>query len=88
MTRNRNFEWLANDINSTLVLKVYSSRRDENYVFNVSNVLETDGDRLDIETANIDDLTKLLTLGIVRFVNVSDASDVVDIPFRKLYMLL
>lgn len=90
MTRKENFKWLADDINNTLVLKVLYKK--DNYkevhgVFNVTDVLETTGDELDVETANIDDLTNLLTLGIVRFTNVSDQSDILDIPFRKLYLL-
>ena len=90
MTRKENFKWLADDINNTLVLKVLYKK--DNYkevygVFNVTDVLETTGDELDVVTANIDDLTNLLTLGIVRFTNVSDQSDILDIPFRKLYLL-
>lgn len=90
MTNKKNFRWLEDDINDTLVLKVVynSGDKEEVYgVFNVMDVLETTGDELDIKTANIDDLINLLTLGIVRFVNVSDNSDILDIPFRKLYLL-
>lgn len=90
MTNRKNFRWLTNDINDTLILKVVyinNGEKEEYGVFNVTDVLETTGDELEVETANIDDLTNLLTLGIVRFTNVSDASDVLDIPFRKLYLL-
>ena len=87
---NNNFKWLMNDIDKTLVLKVIYKRndREEEYgIFNVFDVLETTGEELDVKTANIDDLTSLLTLGIVRFVNILDSSDVLDIPFRNLYLL-
>ena len=87
---NRNFKWLTRDIDNTLVLKVVYKKNDiqEDYgVFNISDVLETTGEELDVETANIDDLTKFLTMGIVRFTNVSDVSDILDIPFRNLYLL-
>lgn len=90
MTDKKNFKWLANDIDSTLVLKVIYKKGDteEFYgVFNVSDVLEVTGDKLEVATANIEDLTNLLTLGIVRFVNVEDSSDILDIPFRNLYLL-
>lgn len=90
MTSKNNFKWLTDDINNTLVLKVIYKRdnKEEFYgVFNISDVLETTGDELEVETANIDDLTNLLTLGIVRFVNVSDSGDILDIPFRNLYLL-
>ncbi|MBQ2872781.1 MAG: hypothetical protein IJE89_02140 [Bacilli bacterium] len=90
MTKNNNFKWLTSDIDKTLILKVVYKNGDlqEEYgVFNISDVLETTGDELEVETANIDDLTKFLTLGIVRFTNVSDDSDILDIPFRNLYQL-
>lgn len=87
---NNNFKWLANDIDSTLVLKVISneSNSDVDYgTYCVQDVLESDWDKIDIKTANIDDLTNLLTLGIVRFVNMIDSTDILDIPFRNLYKL-
>lgn len=90
MTNKNNFKWLADDINSTLVLKVVfiKDNLEKFYgVYNVIGVLETTGDELEVKTANIDDLTNLLTLGIVRFVNVGDNSDILDIPFRNLYKL-
>ena len=83
---NSNFKWLTRDIDNSLILKVLYN--DSDYaVFNVLDVLEVTGDRLDVETANIDDLTNLLTVGMVRFYNINDVSDIVDIPFRNLYNL-
>lgn len=90
MTNKNNFKWLSNDIDNTLVLKLIYKNNDgieEYHVFSVLDVLETTGDKLEVKTANIDDLTNLLSLGIVRFVNVSDSSDILDIPFKKLYLL-
>ena len=89
MTEN-NFKWLINDIDNSLVLKVIYKNNDviEEYgVFNVSDVLETPCDELEISTGNINDLTNLLTLGVVRFININDYKDVLEIPFRKLYLL-
>lgn len=90
MTKRENFKWLTNDIDNSLVLKVVYNKdynHEEYGVFNIFDVLETTGDELEVETANIDDLTSLLTLGIVRFINVSDNNDFLDIPFRNLYKL-
>ena len=87
---NKNFRWLAKDIDSSIVLKVIYNNNglmEEYAVYNVIDVLEVDGDELEIKTANIDDLSNLLTIGIVRFVNVSDSGDILDIPFRNLYKL-
>ena len=84
-----NFKWLADDIDNTLVLKVISNDTSEiSYgAYCVYDILETDGDKIDVKTANIDDLTNLLTLGIVRFVNIGNNNDVLDIPFRNIYLL-
>ena len=87
---NKNFKWLAKDIDSSIVLKVIYNNNglmEEYAVYNVLSVLEVDGDELEIKTANIDDLSNLLTVGIVRFVNVSDSGDILDIPLRNLYKL-
>lgn len=87
---NNNFKWLTYDIDSSIVLKVIynnNGKIDDYAIFNVIDVLDVSGDSLNILTANIEDLTNLLTIGIVRFVNVGDLSDVIDIPFRNLYKL-
>lgn len=87
---NSNFKWLTGDIDSSLILKIIykkNSVQEEYAIFNVYDVLEVTGDKLEVETANIDDLTNLLTIGMVRFININDKSDVLDIPFRNLYML-
>ena len=83
---NHNFKWLEYDIDNSLILKVLYN--DNDYaVFNVLDVLEVTGDKLDVETANIDDLTNLLTIGMVRFYNLNDSHDIIDIPLRNLYKL-
>lgn len=83
---NSNFKWLAHDIDNSLVLKVMYN--DSEYeVFNILDVLEVTGDKLNVETANIDDLTNLLTVGMVRFCNITDSQDILDVPFRNLYKL-
>lgn len=90
MTSNKNFMWLEEDIRDTLVLKVIyrEDGKEKLYgIFEVLDVLETTGEQLDIETANIDDLTNMISYGVVRFVNVVDNSDIVDIPLRKLNIL-
>ena len=81
-----NFKWLDDDIDNTLVLKIVSNN--ESYgAYCVYDVLETDGDEIDVKTANIDDLTCLLTLGMIRFINISDNKDILDIPLRNIRLL-
>lgn len=87
MTNDKNFKWLTSDIYSTLVINIMMDNNTLLGTFDVSDILETTGDKLEVKTANIDDLTNFLTLGIVRFVNVINGDDIVDIPFRNLYTL-
>ena len=90
MDKINNFEWLTGDIDNSLVLKVVYKKDNiyEEYgVFNIGEVLETPCDELDVASGNIYDMTNLLTLGVVRFVNVSDRADVLEIPFKKMYFL-
>ena len=87
---NDNFKWLTYDIDSSIVLKIIykNNGKVEDYaIFNIIDVLDVSGESLNIMTANIEDLTNLLTIGIVRFANMGDLSDVIDIPFRNLYKL-
>lgn len=90
MTSKDNFKWLIGDIDSTLVLKVVYKKENvcEDYgIFNIEDVLETPCDKLEIDAGNINDLTNLLTLGIVRFINTNNRSDVLEVPFRLLWLL-
>ena len=87
---SNNFKWLAEDIDNTLVLKIVSkdNNGETSYgAYCVYDILEADGDKINVKTANIDDLTSLLTLGMVRFVNVGNNNDILDIPFRNIYLL-
>ena len=87
---NNNFKWMTNDIDNSLVLKVIykkDNKFEEYAIFNILDVLDVTGSKLDVENANIDDLTNLLTIGIVRFANINDTSDILDIPLRNLYGL-
>lgn len=87
---NNNFKWLVNDIYDSIILKLYYNDNGNDVLcgsFEVFDFLDVVGDELDIEFANIDDITKMLTMGIVRFVNVDESSDIIDIPFRNMYKL-
>lgn len=83
---NVNFKWLVNDTYMSIVLKLYYN--DEDYgTYEASDVIDTTGSVIDIEFANIDDITNLLTLDMIRFINTEDSSSIIDIPIRKMYML-
>lgn len=84
---NDNFKWLTYDVDSSIVLKVVYKNSEDSAIFNIIDVLDVGGNSLNIVTANIEDLTSLLTIGIVRFANMGNLGDIIDIPFRNLYKL-
>ena len=88
--RKMNSKWLVKDIYSSIILSLYYEKDNKNLLcgtFEVDEILNATGDESSIEFANIDDITKFITMGIVRFRNVFEHSDILDIPFRNLYML-
>lgn len=87
MKNKNNYYWLKNDISSSLILKVYSYNESVIGTYEINEILETDGDNLDIKNANIDDLTSFISLSIVRFTNIINQDDIIDVPFRNLYKL-
>lgn len=81
-----NFRWLIEDIYNTLTFNLY--HKDEVIAtYEIYDIYEANMDKLKVEDANIDDITDLLTICIVRFVNMSDNTEIIDIPFRNLYKL-
>ena len=84
------FKWIAKDVSDSIIinlfykdngkLKLYST-------YDASMVLDVVGNEIDVEFANIDSLTNFITMGMVRFINVKDSSDIIDIPIRKLALL-
>ena len=90
MNGRSNFKWLVNVIYTNIIIKLYRVNKDDNikyYIdsFEILDVLDTTGDEFEIKFANIDDITKFITMGIVRFTN--NSGDIIDIPFRNLYKL-
>lgn len=87
---NNNFKWIASDIYDSTVVNLFY-KKDNQYIlygnYEASTVLDVLGGDIDIKFANIDDITNLITMGIVRFTNIKNQKDIIDIPIRKLAIL-
>ena len=81
-----NFSWLVEDIYASLIIRLYYN--DEDFgTYEACDIRDVTGSLVDIEFANIEDITNLLTLSVVRFINVIDKNSFIDIPIRNLYKL-
>lgn len=86
---DNNFLWVLRDISKRYVLKVFYKDMDGNNTFGVFNAKEInrlDNSELSVSDGNIADIDNLF-MGMVRFVNDTDDSLILDIPLRNLYML-
>lgn len=87
---NNDFKWIAKDIYDSLIINLFYKKNNQYILYGnyeASIVLDVVGGNIDVKFANIDDITNLITMGMVRFVNIKNESDVIDIPIRKLAVL-
>ena len=84
--RTSDFSWMAQDIDCSLMLMLM---HDNHTVvgYQVCDVLEADMDDLAVKFANVDDLEQFVEFAVVRFVDVRNTNNVLDIPVRKLAYL-
>ncbi|MBQ8219203.1 MAG: hypothetical protein IJZ79_05565 [Bacilli bacterium] len=84
-----NFKWIIDDINDSMILRVFFHDEDGNIVSNTCNgimIKKLDTSNLEIEDGNIMDMRNLL-LGMIRFYINNDNNKIIDIPFRKILTL-
>jgi len=84
--KSSNFSWLVDDIYASVIIKLFYN--DEDFgTYEACDIRDVTGSLIDVEFANIDDITNLLTLSVVRFINIVDKDSFIDIPIRNLYKL-
>ena len=81
-----NLNWLVEDIDSSYVMTLYEGDKTLG-VYGIMDILTNGLDELNIRFANIDDLTHFVSHAIVRFAEIKNNDNVLDIPIRNLYML-
>ena len=79
------FDWLLNSIDSSVVFMLYDGNNQVTG-YEASSVLSGDMSAMEVKFANIDDLNKFINYGIVRFTDVNDRNNIIDIPVRNLYL--
>lgn len=90
MDKVYNFNWIVDDLYNSIIFKLYRIVDDMNVCFGtyeVNSILSSTGDELSVKFANIDNLSNLLNLSILRFVDINNMDNIIDIPLRNIYML-
>ena len=83
MDRVDDYNWLLEDIDSTIIFMIRDGK--EMLGSYQVNSLKTNGmDSVSIKFANIMDLTNFVNYATVRFVDSIDKENIIDIPIRKL----
>lgn len=91
MNNINNFDWVVKELYNSILLELYYkgiSGLVYYAPFEVAEIKDVTGEDINVAFANIDDITKLLTMSMIRFnVNIMNGKDIIDIPFRKIYNL-
>lgn len=86
MDKIYDFNWMVRDIDISIIFML---SKDNHVVsgYQVYGILSTDMNELAIKFANVDDLTNFVNYAVVRFVDVKNNNNIIDIPVRKLSLL-
>lgn len=85
----KDYEWILDDINDSLRIRVYYHDKDGNSVSGsclASDVRKLDMDDLSVEDGNINDINNLM-IGMVRFSGEDNDKLFFDIPLRNMHKL-
>lgn len=86
MNKLYDYEWITRNINNSFVFSLVDAYKNAVAVYQASDIINIVGDNVEIKNANINDLTNLITIGVMRF-TTHDGTKYIDIPIRNLYRL-
>ena len=81
-----NFNWIIEEIDNNIIFELYDGDKWLG-IYQVSEILTKSFDELNIKFANIRDLIVAIDYSAVRFTNISDKNNFIDVPINKLYAL-
>ena len=86
MDKVYDFSWLVSEIDSSMILKLMKD--DESLgVYQVSDILDASLEKVKVKFANANDLINFINHSVVRFRGNNDDYSILDIPFRKIWLL-
>lgn len=86
MNKVYDFDWLVQEIDNSIILKLVNEDKTIG-VYQVSDILAGDFDKIMVRFANANDLIKFINHSIVRFRDIDSKENIIDIPLRKLNLL-
>jgi len=86
MDKVYDFNWLVQEIDGCIILRLVTGGN-EMGIYQVSDILGPMFDIIKVRFANANDLIKFVNHGMVRFRDISDKKNIIDIPIRKLKLL-
>ena len=83
MNKVYDFKWIVKEIDSSVMILLY---QDDKMVggYQATYILAGDMNKLEVKFANIDDLNNFINYAVVRFCDVENKYNIIDIPVRKL----
>lgn len=86
MDKVYDFNWIVQEIDASIIFMLV---KDNKIIggYQVSDILTGDMDDVAVKFANIDDLNNFINHAVVRFCDVKNRFNIVDIPIRRLKIL-
>ena len=86
MDKVYDFNWMTSEIDNSIVFGLI---KDGKFVstYQVSYLLTSDMHRIEVKFANIKDLEDFINFAVVRFYDIANQYNIIDIPLRKLKVL-
>ena len=83
MNKVYDFNWMVREIDSSIMILLY---KDNVMVggYTASYILAGDMNKLEVKFANIDDLNNFINYAVVRFCDIENRYNIIDIPVRML----
>ena len=79
MNKVYDFKWIVKEIDSSVMILLY---QDDKMVggYQATYILAGDMNKLEVKFANIDDLNNFINYAVVRFCDVENKYNIIDIP--------
>ena len=83
MNKVYDFNWMVGDIDSSVMILLYDGDKMVGG-YKACYILAGDMNRVKVKFANIDDLNNFINYAVVRFCNIENKYNIIDVPIRKL----
>lgn len=80
------FNWLVHDVDNSIVIAVFNGDKQVG-IYQAVDILSSDMEEVEIKFANVNDLDKFLNYAVIRFYDIMNRLNVLDIPIRNLKRL-